>query len=108
MNDAQSFQVPEKPRPPEPPLPEGADCVRVTGADFNGHSFDGSPFNPAPAPNWILDAIMNHQIVIHPADTDYAQFDVVTPDGIMRATCDDRIVRLADGNLRVFKHWSNQ
>lgn len=106
-----AYRAPERLHPPEAPLPEGADAVRVTGADFNGRTFDGAPFKsagPGSHIDWLMMAISAEHIKLRPADTDYAQFDVLTPDGWTRATCDDRIVQLADGSLRVFQHWSNE
>lgn len=47
--------------------------VRVTAADFNGRDWDGSPFDPAPAPDWLMVAIKAGDITVSPSHcTDYA------------------------------------
>jgi hypothetical protein len=81
------------------------DGVYVTAADFNGVSWDGSPFK-LPIPDWLLPAILLKQIV---PDTrghaDYTEFNVNTPDGPMRAGPGDYIARQADGTFIVMKYY---
>jgi hypothetical protein len=51
--------------------------VKVTAADFNGREWDGSPFDPAPAPAWLMEAIEAGDITVSPShSTDYAVWDV--------------------------------
>lgn len=75
-------------------------AVRVTAADFNGNSFDGRPFSTIP--NWLIDAELNGSITICPHGcTDYARWDVKTPNGIVTAEPDDWIIRRENGDLSV-------
>ena len=75
-------------------------AVRVTAADFNATSWDGFPFSCRP--DWFVDAIMTGAIVSSTrGSTDYAQWDVRTPSGIVNATPDDWIVRRESGELSV-------
>lgn len=52
--------------------------VKVTAADFNGRDWDGSPFDPAPAPEWLQLAIKIGDITVSNGShcTDYAVWDV--------------------------------
>jgi len=77
------------------------DTVRVTAADFNGDSWDGCPFDRAPA--WLLDAVADKTIDIKPDDRDYALWSVLTPEGRVIAEPDDSIERLSNGSLVVHK-----
>ena len=78
------------------------DRVRITAADFNGVSFDGNPFAPAPYPPWLNWAVISGAIKAHSrASTDYARWDVRTSDGVVDAGPGDEIVRADDGSLRV-------
>lgn len=78
------------------------DAVRVTAADFNGRTWDGSPFDGGP--EWLLDAVAGGRVVPDtPNHTDYAEWRVSTPEGIVLATPGDEIV--FDGsNLSVRTH----
>lgn len=80
--------------------------VRVTAADFNGQTWDGSPFDPAPAPIWLQEAIRKY--LITPSEkhaTDYAVWDV---EGAGEAWPGDHIVLKADGMFAVVKAGSPQ
>lgn len=76
-------------------LPRQADSVLVTSADFNGESWDGSPFSPSPAPAWLFHALRRGAIKVakrkETADRDYAIFSVRTSQGIVTALPGDRI-----------------
>lgn len=74
-------------------------AVRVTAADFNGHSFDGSPFKGDA--DWLMPAIAARTIAVADVtDRDYAVFDVLTADGIVRAFPGDQIT-MQPGELPV-------
>ncbi len=76
-------------------------CVRVTAADFNGHDWDGSPFDPAPAPDWFR-AELGNAVKLSDGNhcTDYAVWSV---NGV-EAWPGDYIVRADDGTLSVVKY----
>jgi hypothetical protein len=74
--------------------------VRVTAADFNGSSWDGSPFSHVP--NWLETALRLGSITIKADDRDYALWAVETPSGTKIAGPDDEIVCI-DGHLDVRK-----
>ena len=76
------------------------DRVRITAADFNGRTWDGSPFSDEP--NWLLSAVEGGMIREHTrGSTDYARFDVTTAEGVVDAGPGDEIVRVGTGSLRV-------
>lgn len=53
------------------------DRVRVTSADFNGRDWDGSPFDPVPAPEWLQLALKAGDVTVsNKHSTDYAVWDV--------------------------------
>jgi hypothetical protein len=80
--------------------------VTVTAADWNGDSFDGSPFDPAPAPEWLVEAIRAKRIVGDcPGSTDYAVWWVHAPYGKVVAEPGDKIVLHDNGALGVIR-WS--
>lgn len=76
--------------------------VRVTAADFNGHDWDGSPFDPAPAPEWLLPAIIAGDITVSNNGhcTDYAVWSV---KGAGEAWPGDTIIRNVDGSYVIQK-----
>lgn len=87
-------------------------AVQVTAADFNGTSWDGSPFVPYTKDKalleaadfaWLKKAIQNETITIHPCDTDYAQWNVRVIGGTMIAAPGDYIMPTMFG-LIVSKH----
>jgi hypothetical protein len=63
--------------------------VEVLFTDFNGSSWDGSPFSHCPP--WLMAAITTQRIVPVPDDRDYSPFNVQTKDGPVIAYCGDRI-----------------
>lgn len=80
-------------------------AVAVTAADFNGSSWDGSPFRFASkeAPKWLIQALESGQIKVSDVSgsTDYAVWDVDCRGGIVRALPDDQIEHRTDGSLIV-------
>lgn len=76
-------------------------AVQVTAADFNGQTWDGSPFSVRP--DWLMDAIKAGKIMPHTrGSTDYAQWDVATKSGAtVNATPGDWIIRRERGDLSV-------
>lgn len=98
MNISQGPSQPPKQQPERLP-----GSVQITAADFNGHTFDGSPFD-GDAP-WLKTAVENGTLKIADVtDRDYAVFDVWTAKGTVRAFPGDQIVLEADGFLRVHPH----
>ena len=77
------------------------DSTRVTAADFNGSTWDGSPFDPM-AP-WIADAARAGRIKAKGCDRDYAVFEVQTSNGMVVALPGDRIERALNGTLTVVR-----
>lgn len=77
-------------------------AVRITAADFNGESWDGSPFSVLPG--WLHDAIQLGAVTPHTrGHTDYAEWDVVlgSGKGVISAGPGDWIIRRANGDLSV-------
>jgi hypothetical protein len=74
--------------------------VRVTAADFNGATWDGSPFSHVPP--WLEASLRLGSITIKKDDRDYALWAVETPSGAQIAGPGDDIV-CADGHLSVQK-----
>jgi hypothetical protein len=74
--------------------------VRVTAADYNGSTWDGSPFDHIP--RWLEVALRSGAIGIRQDDRDYALWTVETPSGTKVAEPGDDIV-CADGHLDVQK-----
>lgn len=77
------------------------DHVRVTSADYNGHSCDGPPFEPMT--QWMRFAIIDGRITVEPTDTDYAVWKVPTKYGDKIAEPGDLIFKDGDSFL-VFRH----
>ena len=76
------------------------EAVRVTAADYNGHTWDGSPFAEQPAPTWLLEAVKNGAIMpVTPGSTDYAEWEIRTLEGTMRAGPGDWIIKGVKGEL---------
>jgi hypothetical protein len=73
------------------------EAVKVTAADYNGGWDDGSPFSEIP--EWLKDALETGRVKVHPCDADYAEWDIYTLEGVMRATPDDYIIRGIKGEL---------
>ena len=75
-------------------------AVRVTAADFNGVSFDGSPFSCLP--QWLKDALADGALFMHcGGERDYATWGIVTHSGIVNAEPGDYILRRERGDLSV-------
>jgi hypothetical protein len=80
------------------------EAVQILAADYNGFSWDGSPFSDTP--DWLVKAL-NHQIVIvYPSkETDYALWRITTledgPNGEAKhiASPGDWIIRGVQGEL---------
>ena len=81
--------------------PVVVEAVKITAADFNGKTFDGSPFSETPTPKWIMDAIKSKKLFIDDAHghTDYARWAVKTLEGTMTAGPDDYLIRGVEGEL---------
>ncbi len=77
------------------------DIVTVRAADFNGSSFDSSPFSEIPV--WLEAALETGGVTIKPDDRDYALWAVTTPAGVVVAEPGDNIVRSGNGELHVHK-----
>lgn len=64
------------------------EAVQVTAADYNGRTWDGSPFSKIP--EWLKEAIEQGIVSVEPSSTDYALWRVVTVvgpgDQIVRAS----------------------
>lgn len=75
-------------------------AVRVTAADFNGREWDGRPFSAMP--EWLIAAFNNGTVLPHTRNsTDYAEWDVTTPRGVVSAGPGDYIIRRERGDLSV-------
>lgn len=55
------------------------EAVKVTATDYNGRTWDGSPFSSLP--EWLKDAIEQELVSVEPSNTDYALWRVVTVVG---------------------------
>lgn len=77
------------------------ESVTVTAADFNGSSFDGSPFSSVPS--WLLGAEKSGTLALYPDDRDYALWKVRTASGDVIAEPGDQIVHEGNGVLSVRK-----
>lgn len=77
------------------------EAVQVTAADFNPaveQGWDGSPFSELP--RWLVDAISQGHMTPHTrGGTDYAQWDILTLEGVMTARPGDWIIRGVKGEL---------
>lgn len=67
------------------------EVVFVTAADYNGSTFDGSPFSKIP--EWLMEAILTKKITVYPDTRDYACWKVLTPKGEVIALPGDLIIR---------------
>lgn len=84
--------------------PVVVEAVRVTAADFNAallpspKAFDSSPFSEIP--QWLADANAKGDLRPHSrGSTDYAQWDIMTLEGVMTAQPGDWIVKGVKGEL---------
>jgi len=84
--------------------PVVVEAVQVVASDWNGSSFDGSPFSAHPG--WLLEAVKTGALVpVTPNSTDYAEWEVRTledgADGRAKhiATPGDWIIRGVQGEL---------
>jgi hypothetical protein len=76
------------------------EAVQITAADFNGHTWDGSPFATAPAPEWLIAAIESGVVVPDtPNHTDYAEWRIKTLEGEMLGGPGDWIIQGVKGEL---------
>ena len=79
------------------------EAVQVTSADFNGSTFDGSPFSEMP--DWLYDAMKSGIVTVYPDDRDYARWRINTledgPNGEAKHIADpgDYIIRGVAGEL---------
>lgn len=81
--------------------PTLVDAVQITAADFNGRTWDGSPFKleNGEVPEWLGMALDNGDIKVHPDDRDYAMWAIQTLEGTMIAGPGDYIIRGIKGEL---------
>jgi len=78
--------------------PVEIEAVQVRAVDFNGHTFDGSPFSEQP--DWLREAMRTKSIVpVNPNNTDYAEWAIPTLEGTMVASAGDWIIRGVNGEL---------
>lgn len=78
--------------------------VRILATDYNGKTFDGSPFSRFP--KWLREALEDGKIRISPLiTTDYATFNVETAQGMVVAGPGDIIWETVFGNIKI-KKWS--
>lgn len=79
--------------------PVEVEAVQINATDFNGHDWDGNPFNEA-APQWLLNALKTGQVYPDtPNSTDYAEWRIHTLEGTMLAGPGDWIIRGTAGEL---------
>lgn len=79
-------------------------AVEVTSADFNGISWDGSPFRGNNETLWLERALNSGHLCPFLCDRDYAVWNVKTPNGVVRALPGDRIVNFGvDGPYEVIE-----
>lgn len=77
-------------------------AVQVKAPDWNGVSFDGRPFSAMP--DWLVHCIKRFVILPHTRrHTDYAEWDVPTPNGNVSAEPGDWIIRHENGALSVVR-----
>ena len=55
------------------------EAVQITAADFNGKTWDGSPFSEKP--NWLEKALRTGEVSVHPDNRDYAMWKIKTLSG---------------------------
>lgn len=79
-------------------LPVVIDAVQITAADFNGQTWDGSPFAEV-APEWLVDAVKGGLVAVHPGSEDYAWFAIKTLEGTMIAGPGDWIIQGIKGEI---------
>lgn len=78
------------------------DAVKVTAADYNGTMWDGSPFSHAEP--WLWEALDKGVLKPHTRNhTDYAEWDIVTLEGVMSCGPGDWIARGVKGELWAIK-----
>lgn len=79
------------------------DAVQITNADFNGSTFDGSPFSETP--DWLETALQSGVVSIYRDDRDYARWQIKTledgPSGEAKHVADpgDWIIKGVVGEL---------
>jgi hypothetical protein len=80
------------------------EAVQVTAADYNGKSFDGSPFSEVP--DWLQRALADGTVSVYPGhETDYALWKIKTledgPNGEAKHIAEpgDWIIRGIKGEL---------
>ncbi|WP_299327617.1 hypothetical protein [Parasphingopyxis sp.] len=75
------------------------EAVQITAADFNGKSWDGSPFSEKP--DWLLSAIDDGRITVAPESNehDYAIWHINTIEGEVIARPGHWIILGMEGEL---------
>ena len=75
------------------------DAIQVTAADYNGKTFDGSPFRGT-MPIWLEKAIVDEVVTISKkGGTDYARWEIHTLEGVMTVEPGDWIIKGVKGEL---------
>ena len=90
----------------DPPLrwrkrPVVIEAVRITAADYNGRTWNGSPFAlpGGELPKWLDMALQDGTLNVHPSGTNYAMWAIRTTEGTMIAGPGDWIIRGLQGEL---------
>ena len=90
----------------DPPLrwrkkPVVIEAVRITAADCNGGTWDGSSFAlpGGEFPKWLSTALQDGTLHAHPSDTTFAMWAIRTTEGTMIAGPGDWIIRGVRGEL---------
>jgi len=106
MNSAASIESGPSRIPAYVPLEISDKRVRVTAADFNGETWDGSPFSHTP--EWLLDALKALEIAVSSKSYgyDYAVWQI-GDDPKCIAMPGDVIVFGDDRKLTLDRHPSN-
>jgi len=93
-------------RKSDPPLrwrkkPVVIEAVRITAADYNGSTWDGSSFvlPGGELPRWLSTALQDGTLQVHPSDTTYAMWAIRTTEGTMIAGPGDWIICGVRGEL---------
>lgn len=91
---------------PESPLrwrkrPVVIEAVRITAADYDGHTWNGSPFAVAGGerPEWLSRALEDGTLQVQPSGTGHAMWAIRTTEGTMIAGPGDWIIRGVKGEL---------
>ena len=80
--------------------PVEIEAVQIKATDFNGESWDGSPFSHAPLPLWLTEALLTTKIrPVVEGGRDYCHWKIDTLEGEMTAVPGDWIIQGVKGEL---------